>query len=108
MHSMSEDAQDAQEVWEAQMQVQMDGPTNGGVDEQQQQQQQQQEEAERAQPLIILIISDDERLRPFGPVIEYNGRDAFEIGAVGTVVAALDGRADESPIARFYFQHLEM
>ena len=44
--------------------------------------------------MLILIISDDDRLRPFGPVIEYNGRDAFEFGAVGSVVATLDGRVD--------------
>jgi hypothetical protein len=55
--------------------------------------------------MLILIISDDDRLHRFGPVIEYNGRDAFEFGAVGSVVATLDGRVDGAPLARFFFQH---
>jgi len=46
----------------------------------------------------VFIASDDPRLVPFGPVIEYNGRDAFEIGAVGGVMALLDatGNQDDS------------
>ena len=58
--------------------------------------------------LIILIVSDDPRLARFGPVIEYNGWDAFEMGAVGTGVAPLDGRVEGSPLAQFYFQTLDM
>jgi hypothetical protein len=34
---------------------------------------------------VVLIVSDHPQLAPFGPVIEYNGRDAFELGACGTV-----------------------
>ena len=49
--------------------------------------------------MIVLIVSDDERLRPFGPVIEYNGRDAFEFGACGTVVAvSWEAAAQAAPL----------
>jgi hypothetical protein len=45
------------------------------------------EEREQASPpeLVVLIVTDHPQLEPFGPVIEYNGRDAFELGACGTV-----------------------
>ena len=45
----------------------------------------------------VLLVSDDPRLAPFGPVIEYNGRDAFELGAVGSVVALLDATPGGRP-----------
>jgi outer membrane receptor protein involved in Fe transport len=44
----------------------------------------------------VFIASDDPRLAPFGPVIEYNGRDAFELGAVGSVTALLDAGASST------------
>jgi hypothetical protein len=43
----------------------------------------------------VFIASDDPRLVPFGPVIEYNGQDAFEIGAVGGVMALLDATSNQ-------------
>ena len=58
----------------------------------------------------IVIVSNDERLRPFGPEIEYNGRDAFEFGAVGMVMAPIDATIvpmEAQQDASFEFKHLE-
>ena len=62
-------------------------------------------------PVVVLIVSNDDRLRPFGPEIEYNGRDAFEFGAVGCVVAPMDATIvpeDAQRDASFTFKHLEV
>jgi hypothetical protein len=76
--------------------------------------QQQQQFAAQLQPapvptemMIIMVVSDDERLREFGPEIEYNGRDAFEFCARGTLVAPLDATvpAHEQEEATFVFEH---
>lgn len=53
---------------------------------------------------IIFIISDDDRLKPYGPVIEYNGQDAFEIGASGSVVAPLDAMKLEYGFGQYVFK----
>ena len=64
----------------------------------------------RSDVMGIVIVSNDERLRPFGPEIEYNGRDAFEFGAVGCVVAPIDATVvpeEAQQDASFTFKHLE-
>jgi hypothetical protein len=48
-------------------------------------------------PPVVLIVSDDPRLKPFGPGIEYNGRDACEFGACGSVVGVLDASSSPAP-----------
>jgi hypothetical protein len=53
----------------------------------------------------IFIISDDDRLKPFGPVIYYNGQDAFEIGAEGSIVAPLDAANIEYGEGQYVFKH---
>ena len=64
----------------------------------------------RSDVMGIVIVSNDERLRPFGPEIEYNGRDAFEFGAVGCVMAPIDATVmpeEAQQDASFTFKHLE-
>jgi hypothetical protein len=64
---------------------------------------------EKVEMPTIFIISDDARLRSFGKVIEYNGRDAFEICAEGSIVAPLvyEKEADNTECGLFVFQHAE-
>jgi len=96
------------EMERIQQQQQQMAEEQGQAQQAQSQQGQQEENSIPEQQIMVLIISNDERLRPFGPEIEYNGRDAFEFGAIGSIIASIDGRVEESPEAMFHFQHLAM